>query len=120
MVAPFSASRMTGVRTEHHETNRIGPRYLAQLVVWLCHESTAENGSVFEVGGGIIHKVRWALGRRLELFGDDHTAENIAASADQLDDWSDNIYPKTGDAATIGEALTDGDPMKLFADEGVW
>jgi 3-hydroxyacyl-CoA dehydrogenase/3a,7a,12a-trihydroxy-5b-cholest-24-enoyl-CoA hydratase len=33
--------------------------YVAPLVVYLCHESTQENGSLFEVGGGWIGKLRW-------------------------------------------------------------
>ncbi|MEM9177368.1 MAG: SDR family NAD(P)-dependent oxidoreductase [Myxococcota bacterium] len=117
VVAPYSASRMTGVSDEKQVTSQIGPRYLAQLVVWLCHASTTENGSIFEVGGGLVHKVRWALGRRLELFGDDHTAENIAANAATLDDFGDALHPETGDAHTIGKALTGGDPSKLFSDD---
>ena len=118
VVAPYSASRMTGVTDEGQVTSRIGPRYLAQLVVWLCHESTAENGSVFEVGGGIIHKVRWALGRPLELFDDEHTAENIAAAAETMNDFSNGLFPPTGEAHTIGKKLTGGDISKLFSNEG--
>ena len=114
VVAPYSASRMTGVSDEDQASSKVGPRYLAQLVVWLCHESTDENGSVFEVGGGLIHKVRWALGKRLALFDDDHTAENIAAHAGTLNDFSDPLYPETGDAHTIGKALAGDDFSKFF------
>jgi 3-hydroxyacyl-CoA dehydrogenase/3a,7a,12a-trihydroxy-5b-cholest-24-enoyl-CoA hydratase len=35
------------------------PEYVAPLVLYLCHEDTQENGSLFEVGGGWIGKVRW-------------------------------------------------------------
>ena len=117
VVAPYSASRMTGRTNEQQAISQIGPRYLAQLVVWLSHESTEENGSVFELGGGLIHKARWALGKPLDLKDDAHTAENIAAGLDTLNDFSDNLYPETGDAHTIGKAISGGDISKLFSDE---
>ncbi|MEM7019538.1 MAG: SDR family NAD(P)-dependent oxidoreductase [Pseudomonadota bacterium] len=116
VVAPYSASRMTGRTNEQQATSLIGPRYLAQLAIWLGHESTQENGSVFEVGGGYIHKVRWALGQPLNLKDGEHTAENIAAGLDTLNDFSDNIYPETGDAHTIGNAVSGGDISKLFGE----
>ena len=85
-----------------------GPRYLAQLAVWLCHADTKESGGVFEVGGGYIHRVRNALSRGLHLPGDQHSAENIAAGADVLDDLRDPIYPAVGESWTIGrETLGD-------------
>lgn len=32
---------------------------MAPLVVYLCHETCTESGSLFEVGGGWIGKLRW-------------------------------------------------------------
>uniref|UniRef100_M3XP30 Hydroxysteroid dehydrogenase 4 n=1 Tax=Mustela putorius furo TaxID=9669 RepID=M3XP30_MUSPF len=40
------------------------PDYVAPLVLWLCHESCEENGSLFEVGGGWIGKCK-----SLSVFG---------------------------------------------------
>ncbi len=104
-VAPFSASRMTGRTNEEQASSPFGPRYLAQLAVWLCHESTTESGGVFEVGGGYIHRVRNAFSKGLNLTRDQHTAENIAAGATTLDDYSDPLYPAVGDSWTIGRAV---------------
>ncbi|MCL4157205.1 UNVERIFIED_CONTAM: hypothetical protein GTU68_053404 [Idotea baltica] len=102
-VAPFSASRMTGRTNEEQASSPFGPRYLAQLAIWLSHEQTKENGSVFEVGGGYIHKVRNELSNGLNLPGDQHTAENIAASSDELNDFSASIHPGLGESWTIGK-----------------
>lgn len=112
-VAPYSASRMTGRTNEEQASSPIGPRYLAQLIAWLCHRTCEENGSVFEAGGGYIHKVRWQLSRGLALFGDEHNAENIAAGLGQLNDFTDAIYPGPGEAHTVGLEVSGGDLSKL-------
>mgnify|MGYP002635346115 CR=1 FL=1 len=91
-----------------------GPRYLAQLAVWLCHADTKESGGVFEVGGGYIHRVRNALSRGLHLPGDQHSAENIAAGADVIDDLRDPIYPAVGESWTIGRETLGDDWSKQF------
>ena len=35
------------------------PDYVAPFVAYLCHESSNENGGLFEVGAGYIAKHRW-------------------------------------------------------------
>lgn len=35
------------------------PEYVAPLVLFLCHESCNETGSLFEVGGGWIGKCKY-------------------------------------------------------------
>lgn len=35
------------------------PEYVVPLVAYLCHPSCEETGSVFELGGGYIAKLRW-------------------------------------------------------------
>jgi len=102
-LAPFSASRMTGRSNEEQAASPFGPRYLAQLAVWLCHPDTVESGGVFEVGGGYIHRVRNELSRGLHLPDDEHTAENIAAGVDVLSDFSAGIHPELGESWTIGK-----------------
>ncbi len=102
-VAPFSASRMTGRTNEEQAKSPFGPRYLAQLAIWLCHSSTVETGGVFEVGGGYIHRVRNELSNGLHLPGDEHTAENIASNTATLDDFSASIHRPVGESWTIGK-----------------
>ncbi len=113
-VAPFSASRMTGRTNEEQAKSPFGPRYLAQLAVWLCHENTAETGGVFEVGGGYIHRVRNELSNGLHLPGEQHTAENIGAQAATLDDFSDSIHPPLGESWTIGREVLGDDWSNQF------
>lgn len=112
-VAPYSASRMTGFDNDAQASSPVSPKFLAQLVVWLSHESTEETGSVFELGGGYIHKVRVALGQQMHLAEDDYTAENIAAQASQLNDFSSATFPEVGDYNTIGRAVYGSDTDSL-------
>ncbi|MEM9622265.1 MAG: SDR family NAD(P)-dependent oxidoreductase [Pseudomonadota bacterium] len=102
-VAPFAASRMTGRSNEEQAASPFGPRYLAQLAVWLSHPQTTENGGVFELGGGYIHRVRNQLSNGLHLPDEEHTAENIAAGAGVLDDFSAAQHPGLGEYWTIGK-----------------
>ena len=37
----------------------VNPKLVVPLVAYLCHESCEESGSVFEVGGGFVAKLRW-------------------------------------------------------------
>ncbi len=113
-VAPFSASRMTGRTNEEQAESPFGPRYLAQLAVWLCHEDTNESGGVFEVGGGYVHRVRNELSNGLHLPDDDHTAENIAAGASTLDNFSASIHPGLGESWTIGKDVFGEDWSERF------
>jgi len=39
--------------------DRLDPKYIVPLVAYLAHESCTETGSVFEVAGGFIGKLRW-------------------------------------------------------------
>ena len=113
-VAPFSASRMTGRTNEEQETSSFGPRYLAQLAIYLCHESTAETGGVFEVGGGYVHRVRNELSNSLKLMDDQHTAENIAANKDVLNEFNESQHPGVGDSWTIGREVHGDDWQGQF------
>jgi len=113
-VAPFSASRMTGRTNDEQAESPFGPRYLAQLAIWLTHPDTQESGSVFEVGGGFVHRVRTELSRGLHLPDDQHTAENIASDAHVLDDFSEDIHPGLGDSWTIGREVFGDDWAEKF------
>ena len=37
----------------------VNPDLVVPLVAYLCHDSCQETGSVFEVGGGYVAKLRW-------------------------------------------------------------
>lgn len=38
---------------------RLDPKNICPVVAYLAHESCTENGSVFEIAGGVVAKLRW-------------------------------------------------------------
>ena len=106
---------MTGGTNEEQATSPIGPRYLAQLAIWLSHAGTTETGGVFELGGGYIHRVRNELSAGLHLPDEQHTAENIAAGQDTLSDFTNSTHPPLGDFNTIGREVFGEDAFNFGA-----
>jgi 3-hydroxyacyl-CoA dehydrogenase/3a,7a,12a-trihydroxy-5b-cholest-24-enoyl-CoA hydratase len=58
-IAPIAGSRMTETVLPKELIDALKPEYVSPLVAWLCHESSSETGSLFEVGGGYVGKLRW-------------------------------------------------------------
>lgn len=53
-IAPLAATRMLATVSEAGgPMDYLKVEHIASLVVYLCHESCQENGSVFEVSGGV-------------------------------------------------------------------
>ncbi|HEY5147072.1 MAG TPA: SDR family NAD(P)-dependent oxidoreductase, partial [Polyangiaceae bacterium] len=58
-IAPIAGSRMTETILPPDLVAALKPEFVSPVVAWLCHESCEENGSLFEVGGGYVGKLRW-------------------------------------------------------------
>lgn len=58
-IAPLAASRMLETVMPPDVLENLKPSLVAPLVGYLCHESNTETGSIFEVGGGFVAKLRW-------------------------------------------------------------
>ncbi|KAF9584639.1 hypothetical protein BGW38_005762 [Lunasporangiospora selenospora] len=59
VIAPMAASRMTETIMPPDMLKSLKPEMVTPLVLYLCHEDTKENGSLFEVGAGFVGKLRW-------------------------------------------------------------
>lgn len=78
------------------------PDWVVPLVAVLAHKDTTENGSIFEVGGGHIAKLRWERSSGLLLKADDsYTPGAILKKWDQISNFKDAEYP-TGVADFMG------------------
>ena len=58
-VIPIAASQMTANLLPEKYLKLLDPDHITGIVSYLAHESSSENGSSFEVGGGWYSKIRW-------------------------------------------------------------
>lgn len=70
------------------------PEWVVPLVAVLTHKDATENGSIFEVGGGHIAKLRWERSSGLLLKADDtYTPGAILKRWDEINDFKNPEYP---------------------------
>nr|XP_054366587.1 peroxisomal multifunctional enzyme type 2 [Mirounga angustirostris] len=95
-IAPAAGSRMTQSIMPEDLVEALKPDYVAPLVLWLCHESCEENGSLFEVGGGWIGKLRWerALGAIVRQKNQPMTPEAVKANWKKICDFDNASKPQ--------------------------
>ncbi|XP_022376899.1 peroxisomal multifunctional enzyme type 2 [Enhydra lutris kenyoni] len=95
-IAPAAGSRMTQNVMPEDLLEALKPDYVAPLVLWLCHESCEENGSLFEVGGGWIGKLRWerALGAIVRQKNQPMTPEAVRDNWKQVCDFDNATKPQ--------------------------
>jgi len=101
-IAPMAASRLTEGLMPPDVFNLIRPEYVAPFVLLLTHESSTENGGVFEVGGGYAAKLRWerAKGCLLSL-ETELTPERFQKSWAEITDWKESNHPPTQQEAGL-------------------
>lgn len=58
-VIPIAASQMTANLLPEKYLKLLDPDHVTGIVSYLAHESSSENGSSFEVGGGWYSKIQW-------------------------------------------------------------
>jgi (3R)-3-hydroxyacyl-CoA dehydrogenase / 3a,7a,12a-trihydroxy-5b-cholest-24-enoyl-CoA hydratase / enoyl-CoA hydratase 2 len=97
-IAPIAASRLTETILPPELIAALKPEYVAPLVAWLCHESCAETGGLFEVGASYCSKLRWERSRG-HLFGAGRELrpEELAAEWGAISDFADSEHPTSID-----------------------
>ncbi|XP_078252425.1 peroxisomal multifunctional enzyme type 2 isoform X1 [Rhinoraja longicauda] len=117
-IAPTAGSRLTQTVLPQELVDALKPEFVAPLVVWLCHESCQENGSLFEVGAGWIGKLRWerTLGAIVRQNNQQMTPEAVRDNWKQICDFDNAIKPKSGrdSLMTLHEVLN-----KLGTKQGI-
>ncbi|ORY62985.1 uncharacterized protein BCR38DRAFT_435596 [Pseudomassariella vexata] len=95
VIAPIAASRMTETVMPPEMLANLRPEWVVPLVAVLVHKNnTDENGSILEVGGGHIAKLRWQRSSGLLLKADDsYTPGAILKKWDKVVDFSEPQYP---------------------------
>lgn len=116
VIAPIAASRMTQTVMPPDILENLKPDWVVPLVAVLVHPSNKdETGSIFEVGGGHIAKLRWerAKGALLKT-GPSLTPGAILNKWRNVNDFSEPSYPSgVADFMTLleeAQKLGDNDP----------
>ena len=93
-IAPIAGSRMTETVLPKDLIDALKPEYVTPLVAWLCHESNDETGSLFEVGGGFMGKLRWerAEGKIFKL-GRDITPDQVQKAFGEITSFAKSTHP---------------------------
>ncbi|RHZ44643.1 hypothetical protein Glove_714g6 [Diversispora epigaea] len=106
VIAPIAASRMTETIMPPDVLESLKPDYVSPLVLYLCHESTEENGSLFELGAGFVAKLRWERSKGAVSKADQNFLPGIVASKwNEITNFSNPDYPS---------AITDADFVGLL------
>jgi multifunctional beta-oxidation protein len=95
VIAPVAASRMTETVMPPDLLALMKPEWVVPLVGVLVHKNnTAENGSIFEVGGGHIAKLRWerSTGQLLKCDAS-YTPGAVLKKWNEVIDFSNPQYP---------------------------
>lgn len=93
VIAPIAGSRMTASVMPPEVLAALQPEYVVPLVAVLVHSSSSENGSIFEVGGGHMAKLRRERASGLLLKADQTlTPGAILEGWSQVTDFSRHEY----------------------------
>ncbi|XP_018412812.1 PREDICTED: peroxisomal multifunctional enzyme type 2 isoform X2 [Nanorana parkeri] len=115
-IAPTAGSRLTQTVMPQDLVDALKPEYVAPLVLWLCHESCQENGSLFEVGAGWIGKLRWerTLGAIIREKNHPMTPEAVRDEWAKICDFDNATKPQTiqESTGTLYEVLSNIDSGK--------
>ena len=101
-VAPIAASRMTENILPEFLLEKLDPKYVVPLTLYLAHEVCEENGSVFEVGGGWAGKVRIeaAKGSMITKAGNP-TVEDVHHNFDKICSFEESMTVNSLQEATM-------------------
>jgi len=94
-IAPIAASRMTETVMPQEVLDNLKPDWVIPLVAVLVHPSNeTETGSIFEVGGGHMAKLRWERSKGALLKADESfTPTSLLTKWSDVEDFSEPQYP---------------------------
>ncbi|KAK5118517.1 bifunctional hydroxyacyl-CoA dehydrogenase/enoyl-CoA hydratase fox2 [Meristemomyces frigidus] len=103
VIAPIAASRMTATVMPPDVLDLLKPEWVVPLVAVLAHKSNeTETGSIFEVGGGHVAKLRWEGAKGALLRADNSfTPGALLTKWKDVSDFSQPSY-RTGVADFMG------------------
>jgi multifunctional beta-oxidation protein len=95
-IAPLAASKMTETVMPAEMLASLKPEFVVPLVAYLCHESSTENGSLFEIGAGFVSKLRRERSKGVVFKADaSFTPGAVGAKMQQISDFTNPDYPQS-------------------------
>lgn len=93
-IAPIAASRLTETVMPPALLRVLKSEAVMPLVVYLVSEECRESGQLFEVGGGVVSRLRWQRSRG-PRFQRGFTPEELAAAWAAIQDFTESDNPET-------------------------
>jgi 3-hydroxyacyl-CoA dehydrogenase/3a,7a,12a-trihydroxy-5b-cholest-24-enoyl-CoA hydratase len=94
VIAPVAASRLLETILTAERMAVLRPDYVAPLVMRLCAEHNEENGSLFEVAGGWMAKIRWERAAGVSFSTEPmFTPEDVDSQWEKICDFSHSDHP---------------------------
>ena len=67
IIAPVARSRMTETIMPPELLENLKPELVSPLVAWLCAAECDANGDIFEVGGGLVTRLKWTRSKPMAV-----------------------------------------------------
>ncbi|KAL8277253.1 hypothetical protein RQP46_010322 [Phenoliferia psychrophenolica] len=95
-IAPVAASQMTETIMPPEMLANMSPAMIVPLVAYLVHDTTTENGQLFEAGAGWYGKLRWERTKGAVFAANDSfTPAAVKARWDEVNDFTDPEHPES-------------------------
>ncbi|GAA5886830.1 hypothetical protein JCM16303_005721 [Sporobolomyces ruberrimus] len=93
-IAPVAASQMTKTVMPPDFLEKLAPEAIVPLVAYLSHESTQENGKVYEAGAGWYGEIRWERTKGVVFKTDQSfTPAAVKARWEEINDFENPDHP---------------------------
>jgi len=104
-IIPTAGTRMTETVWSKELMDAFNPAAVAPVVLYLCHDSCEENGSLIEAGGGAVGKYRFERTQGSIFFLDEMTPEKIRDNWNTITDFSSKTWHPTSAQEAITPVL---------------
>lgn len=90
IIAPVARSAMTETIMPPEMLANLHPELVSPLVAWLCSDACETNGQIYEVGAGLVTRLRWTRSKPLSVKPEDGlTIEQLRESWDAVNDMGE-------------------------------